>query len=91
LPIVSVAVTVTGVVPTGKVLPLAGEYVTVGVPRLSVALAPLSGTMAPLAEVALTLIVPGTVSSGGVVSTELRPENVPMLEAEARPLARRKP
>ena len=62
-----------------------------GVPRLSVAEAPLRATMAPLAEVALTLIVPGTVNNGGVVSNALRTENVPMLLAEARPLARRKP
>jgi hypothetical protein len=88
----SVAVTVTVVVPTGKVLPLAGEYVSVGVPpRLSVALAPPNVTLAPLADVALTLTAPGTLTTGGVVSTTLPTESVPLPLPEERPRARRKP
>jgi hypothetical protein len=51
-PVPSVAVTVTVVVPIGNVLPLAGEYVIVGVPKLSVAVAAAYVTVAPLALVA---------------------------------------
>jgi hypothetical protein len=88
----SVAVTVTVVVPTAKVLPLAGEYVSVGVPpRLSVALAPPNVTLAPLADVALTFTAPGTLTTGGVVSTTPPPESVPLPLPEDRPRAKRKP
>ena len=91
LPKLSVAVTVTVVVPTAKVLPLAGAYVNVGVPRLSVALAPLNVTLAPLPDVALTLTAPGTLTTGGVVSTAPPPESVPLPLPEDRPRAKRKP
>jgi hypothetical protein len=91
-PVLSLAVTVTVVVPTGKVLPLAGEYVSVGVPpRLSVALAPLNVTLAPLADVALTLTAAGTDTTGGVVSTNPPAEIVPVPLPEDRPRTKRKP
>jgi hypothetical protein len=91
-PMLSVAVTVTVLVPTGKVLPLAGEYVSVGVPpRLSVALAPLNVTLAALADAASTVTVPGTVTTGGVVSTNPPVDSVPVPVPEDRALARRKP
>jgi len=87
-----VAVTVTVVVPTGKVLPLAGEYVNVGVPpKLSVALAPPNVTLAPLPDVALTLTAPGTLTTGGVVSTTPPTDCVPLPLPEDRPRAKRKP
>ena len=92
LPTLSVAVTLTVVVPTGKVLPLAGVYASVGVPpMLSVALAPLNVTLAPLADVALTLTAPGTLTTGGLVSTMPPPESVPLPLPEDRPRAKRKP
>jgi len=88
----SVAVTVTVVVPRAKMLPLAGEYVIVGFPMLSVTLAPLNVTLAPLADVALTLTFPGTVlNTGAVVSTTPPLESVPLLDPEDCPRARRNP
>ena len=91
-PMLSVAVTVTVVVPTGKVLPLAGAYVSVGVPpMLSVALAPLNGTAVPLKYVASTVTAPGTLTTGGVVSTTPAPDCVPLADPEDRPRAKRKP
>ena len=86
-----VAVTVTVVVPTGKMLPLAGAYVSVGVPMLSVAVAPPNVTVAPLAEVASTVNKPGTVKTGGVVSNTAPADRVPVPEPSARLRARRKP
>ena len=77
-PTLSVAVAVTVVVPTAKVPPLTGEYVMVGVPMLSVALAPLNVTLAPLPDVALTLTLPPTLSTGAVVSTTPPPDSVPL-------------
>jgi hypothetical protein len=68
-PTLSVAVTVTVVVPTGKVLPLAGEYVSTGVPILSVALAPLNVTAVPFADMEFTLTASPTLNTGGTVST----------------------
>ena len=91
LPMLSVAVAVTVVVPTANVPPLTGEYVMVGVPTLSVALAPLSVTVAPLAEVALTVLFAGRVSTGGVVSTKPAEEGVPTLVPEGRIRTSRKP
>jgi hypothetical protein len=90
-PTLSIAVAVTVVVPTGKMLPLAGEYVTTGVPRLSVALAPLKVTATPLADIAVTLNVPGTVNTGGTVSTTPATDSVQPTESEARPRANRNP
>jgi hypothetical protein len=90
-PTLSVAVTVTVVFPTANVLPLAGEYVIVGLPTLSVPLAPLNVTLAPLADVALALTVPGTLTAGAVVSTTPPLDCVPLLELEDRPRAKRKP
>jgi hypothetical protein len=87
----SVAVAVTVVTPTANVLPLAGEYVIVGLPTLSVPLAPLNVTFAPLADVALTLMFLGTLSTGAVVSTTPAPESTPPLNPEGRPRAKRKP
>ena len=87
----AVAVTVTVVLPTANVLPLAGEYVIVGLPTLSVPLAPLNVTLAPLADVALTLTAPGALTAGAVVSTTPPLDCVPLLELEDRPRAKRKP
>jgi hypothetical protein len=89
-PAASVAVAVTVVTPTAKVLPLAGEYVIVGLPTLSVPLAPLNTTLAPLADVALTLTFPGTLSMGAVVSTT-PPLESDQLEPVDSPRARRNP
>jgi len=90
-PTLSVAVAVTVVVPTANVPPLKGEYVMVGVPMLSVALAPLNVTLAPLPDVALTLTLPPTLSNGAVVSTTPPPDSVPLLAPTGRPRAKRKP
>jgi len=90
-PTLSVAVAVTVVVPTANVPPLKGEYVMVGVPMLSVALAPLNVTLAPLSDVALTLTLPPTLSTGAVVSTTPPPDSVPLLAPTGRPRAKRKP
>jgi hypothetical protein len=90
-PTLSVAVAVTVVVPIAKVPPLAGAYVRVGVPTLSVALAPLKVTVAPFAEVALTVMFAGRLSTGGVVSTRPATDCVPMLDAAGRARAKRKP
>jgi len=67
-PCASVALQVTVVVPTGKVLPELGLQLGVSAPStLSVALAVyVTGT--PLALVALTVMSAGTVTTGGVVS-----------------------
>ena len=91
LPMLSVAVAVTIVVPMANVPPLKGEYARVGVPMLSVAVPPLNVTLAPLADVALTLNVPGTVSTGAVVSTTPPPDSVPLPVPAGRPRAKRKP
>jgi hypothetical protein len=76
-PTLSVAVAVTVVFTTANVLPLAGEYVTVGLPTLSVPLAPLNVTTAPLADVAFTLKEASGVRTGEVVSTTPTPESAP--------------
>jgi hypothetical protein len=91
-PTLSVAVTVTVVTPTGNTVPLAGEYVTTGVPTLSVALAPPNVTLAPLADVALALTLAGTpLNTGAVVSTTPPPDSVQLPLPEERPRARRIP
>ena len=90
-PTLSVAVAVTVVLPTANVPPLTGEYVMVGVPMLSVALAPLNVTLAPLSDVALTLTLPPTLSTGAVVSTTPPPDSAPLLATTGRPRAKRKP
>jgi len=87
-PTASVAVTVTVVVPTGNTVPLAGEYVMVGLPRLSVTLAPPNVTLAPLTDVALALRFP-TLTTGAAVSNTPALESVPpctltMSELQAR-------
>jgi hypothetical protein len=58
---------------------------------LSVALAPLNVTLAPLADGALTLTGPGTLTTGGVVSTAPATEMVPVPVPEGRARASRKP
>jgi hypothetical protein len=91
-PTLSVAVTVTVVFPTANVLPLAGEYANVGLPTLSVPVAPLKVTTAPLADVALTVTLAGTfVSTGATVSTTPALESTASPNPEARPRARRNP
>ena len=67
----SVAVQVTGVVPSGKVLPDAGTQATVGVgspPSVAVA---VNVAVAPVGPVASTVWLAGTVNAGAVVSTAL--------------------
>ena len=65
---------------------------TVGVPTLSVALAPPNVTLAPLADVALALTLAGTpLSTGAVVSTTPPLDSVQLPAPEDRPRARRKP
>ena len=69
LPEPSVAVQLTVVVPTGNVLPDAGTQDGVRVPlTVSVAETPEYVTAAPPGPVASSVIGPGTVSTGGVVS-----------------------
>ncbi len=58
---------------------------------LSVAVAPPNVTVAPLAEVASTVNKPGTVKTGGVVSTTPPSDTVPLPLPEDRPRAKRKP
>jgi hypothetical protein len=58
---------------------------------LSVALAPLNVTLAPLADVALTLTALGTLNTGGLVSKTALAEIVPEQAPSERPLARRNP
>jgi len=89
-PTLSVAVAVTVVVPMANVPPLTGEYVMVGVPMLSVALAPVSVTTALVPEVAITL-VPLTVKTGAIVSTVPVIDRVPAPEDAGRFRASRKP
>ena len=68
LPEPSVAVQMTVVVPTGNELPEGGTHVGVRLPlAVSVALA-VNVTWAPPGPVAGTLIGPGTLRTGGVVS-----------------------
>jgi hypothetical protein len=89
-PALSLAVTVTVVYPTENVLPLGGEYVMVGTPKLSVAVAPPNFTTAALPEMMLTLA--GTLlNTGGTVSTTPVLESAPTPITEARPRTRRKP
>ena len=89
-PAASLAVAVTIVTPTANVLPLAGEYVIVGLPTLSVPLAPLNTTLAPLALVALAVTFAGTLKTGAAVSTTPPLESV-QLEPIDSPRARRNP
>jgi hypothetical protein len=70
LPCESVAVQVTPVVPSGKVLPEAGEQLASNVPSTaSLAEAENATPDAPPALVANALIVPGTLTVGAVVSS----------------------
>jgi hypothetical protein len=72
LPESSVAVHVTVVMPTGKVLPLGGLHVTVGLgSQLSVALA-LKVTTAPLPPVQSVTMSAGHVTVGGVSSLTVK-------------------
>jgi len=89
-PTLSIAVAVTVVVPMENVPPLTGEYVMVGVPMLSVALALVSVTTALVPEVAITL-VPLTVKTGAIVSTVPVIDRVPVPEDAGRLRASRKP
>jgi hypothetical protein len=68
LPLPSVALQVTVVVPMGNRLPDGGAQVTVGVSQLSVAVA-VKVTTAPDALVAATVMFAGQMMLGGVVST----------------------
>jgi hypothetical protein len=68
----SVAVTVTVVVPSGKTVPLAFEYVITGLAvTLSIAVAAEYVTVAPFALVAVVVTLAGNVvNTGAVVSTK---------------------
>src|SRR4051794_7385965 len=69
LPDVSVAVQVTGVVPTAKELPEAGSHVGVRSPSTSsVALTPLNATATEPEASACIVILAGTETTGAVVS-----------------------
>jgi hypothetical protein len=84
----SVAVTVTVVVPSGKTVPLAFEYVITGLAvTLSVAVAAEYVTVAPFALVAVVVMLAGNVvNTGAVVSIN------PTLDiAEPSPRAKRNP
>jgi len=92
LPAASVAVTVTVVVPIGNTVPLAFEYVIVGLAlKLSVAVAAGYVTTAPLELVALAITFAGTLRTGSMVSRVPILESVTMLDPEACPWARRNP
>ena len=68
LPLPSLAVQTTVVVPTANVLPLAGVHITVGdAEQLSVAVA-VKLTTAPAGLVRVTVMLPGTVSTGAMES-----------------------
>jgi hypothetical protein len=67
LPAASVALAVTVVVPSGKVLPEAGTVLKLVTPTWSVAEA-VYVTSAPLGPVASAVMLPGSWSAGGVVS-----------------------
>ena len=69
LPAASFAVQLTVVVPSGKVEPEAGEHVTVGEGSMTSVAVAVNETTAPDAPVASTVLFPGTVSIGAVVST----------------------
>ena len=66
-PAVSVAVHDTVVQPIGKTLPEAGEQLTVAASSGSLAVTEYV-TTAPLGDVPLAVIVPGTLIVGGVAS-----------------------
>src|SRR5262245_22492470 len=66
-PLPSVAVQCTVVVPTGNTYPDAGRQATDTTPELSVAVA-ANTTVAPAELVAFVSMLPGTLSTGGVVS-----------------------
>src|SRR5579884_747327 len=68
LPAASVAEQLTAVVPKGKVLPEAGEQVTVGLAGFWSMAVAVNVTVAPAALVASTVWLPGRLSVGGVVS-----------------------
>ena len=80
---VSVAVTVTVVVPIGKVLPLAGLLVTDATPLVASVAVGVKVTTAPAGDVALSVMLVGTVSVGAVLSsltvTEWSPSTFPAL------------
>jgi hypothetical protein len=75
LPALSVAVQVTVVVPMRNVLPLGGSQVGASVPSTVSLAEAVKVTTAPAGLVAKTLIVAGTVSAGGVVSTTMTMRN----------------
>jgi hypothetical protein len=79
LPESSVAVQLTVVVPSGNVLPDGGVHTTVGVGSMASTALAVYVTTAPPGPVAGTVMFPGTVRTGGVVSwtvTENDPEPV---------------
>ena len=65
---VSVAVQVTVVAPTGKVLPEAGAQIGVRAPSTLSTAVTVKGTTAPLGPVAGAVMSAGTVTTGAVVS-----------------------
>ena len=68
LPAASVAETVTVVVPSGKTEPLARESVGVTVPETASRAVTVNVATAPVAPVASSVRLAGTVMTGGVVS-----------------------
>ena len=73
LPLLSVAVHVTGVVPMGKALPETGEQFTTGLGSVLSVAETSKVTCAPSAVVALTMMSSGSSSIGSVVSAVVGP------------------
>ena len=86
LPTLSVAVTVTGVAPIGKVEPDGMELVVGALPLTTSTADVVKLTTAPAAPVASTNRLPGVVMTGGAVSATVT-TNVPVPELPAPSVA----